>query len=147
MVFLPSEEKAIAYIQKFSASGGNIKRKDNNKQSILYYAARYEKVLLVRYLLNQDFVADEIDYMLQTPIFYSAKYNRSTQVAKILIDFGCDPNHKDANGQTALFYAAAEGNLNMCRLLVENGANVLATDKNKERPMHYAKKNSHREVY
>jgi ankyrin repeat protein len=35
----------------------------------------------------------------------------------------------------------------MCRVLVQNGANVLSTDKNKERPMHYAKRNNHREVY
>ena len=44
---------------------------------------------------------------MQTPLFYSAKYNKSTSIVRFLLNYGCDPNHKDANGQTCLFYAAA----------------------------------------
>jgi ankyrin repeat protein len=48
---------------------------------------------------------------MQTPLFYCSKYNKKTQVAEVLIDAGCDINRKDANGQSCIFYAAAEGNL------------------------------------
>jgi ankyrin repeat protein len=94
----------------------------------------------------QDLPLNDNDYVQQTPLFYTAKYNIGTEVGKILIDAGCDPNHKDANGQTALFYAAGEGKVEMCRLLADKGANLLATDKNKERAMHYAKRGGHRPV-
>ena len=63
-----------------------------------------------------------------------------------MINNGCDPNRKDANGQTCLFYAAAEGHLESCRILADSGANILSTDKNKERAMHYARRGNHRDV-
>ena len=39
--------------------------------------------------------------------FYSAKYNKKTAIAELLIDAGCELNRKDANGQTCIFYAAS----------------------------------------
>lgn len=128
----------------FTEKGGNLKRKDNYKQSVIYYAAREGKKILLQYLINEGLEVEENDYMMQSPLFYSAKYNKTTEITEILLKSGCDPNHKDSNGQTPLFYAAAEGNLDTCKLLIRNGANVLSTDKNKERPMHYARRNNHR---
>jgi ankyrin repeat protein len=63
-----------------------------------------------------------------------------------LIDAGCDINRKDANGQSCIFYAVAEGNLDIVKMLVERGANPLLTDKNKERPLHYARRKGHMRV-
>ena len=100
----------------------------------------------MNFLLGQELPVNENDYVMQTPFYYCAKYNQRLKVAEMLIAQGCDVNHKDANGQTCLFYAAAEGNLEMCQLLAENGANLLATDKNKERPMHYARRGGHRSI-
>lgn len=131
LTYLPDEVVAIEWMKKFKSMGGAIKRKDNNKQSVLYYAARYEKELMVKYLISLDFPLNENDYIMQTPLFYSARFNKKINIARMLIEAGCEINHKDSNGQTPLFYAAAEGNLEMCRLLAENGANILATDKNK----------------
>ena len=64
----------------------------------------------------------------------------------MLLRHGCDPNHKDANGQTCIFYAAAEGRLEISKILAENSANILSMDKNKERPIHYAKRGGHKLV-
>jgi len=83
---------------------------------------------------------------MQTPLFYCSKYNKKTQVAELLIDAGCDINRKDAYGQSCIFYAAAEGNLEIVRTLVERGANPLLTDKNKDKPLNYAKRNGHLRV-
>lgn len=100
----------------------------------------------MRWLVAQDLPLNDNDYVQQTPLFYTAKYNNKTDIGQILMDAGCDPNHKDANGQTAIFYAAGEGKVEMCRLLANYGANLFATDKNKERAMHYARRRNHRAV-
>ena len=78
---------------------------------------RWEKVKLVDFLLKEELAVNENDYVLQTPLFYAAKYNERTEIVDLLLQSNCDPNHKDANGQTCLFYAAAEGRLETCRLL------------------------------
>lgn len=53
-----------------------------------------------------------------------------TEVAKYLLSFTeCDVNHKNANGQTSLFYACSKNNIPMARLLLENGAQVNVQDK------------------
>lgn len=45
--------------------------------------------------------------------------------------------------QNCLFWAAGEGHLEMCRLLVNHGANFQQVDINKETAFHYAKKRKH----
>jgi ankyrin repeat protein len=97
-------------------------------------------------MVSEGLPLNDSDYVMQTPLYYAAKYNRDTETARLLIECGCDVHHKDANGQTCLFYAVAEGNLEMVRLLADSGANLLATDRNKERPMHYAKRRGHRHI-
>lgn len=48
---------------------------------------------------------------MQTPLFYSAKFNKNTKITEMLLRAGCDPNKKDSNLQTCIFYAAGYGNL------------------------------------
>lgn len=91
--------------------GGDIRHKDLNKQTILYFACRHEKEEIVRYLLTFNFPLNDDDFFSQTPLFYAAKFNRNARVCEALLRAGCDVNHKDGNGQTCLFYAAGSGNL------------------------------------
>lgn len=50
-------------------------------------------------------------------------------------------NHADKlAGQTPLYYAARRGHLQMCKLLVEKGADVSHTDVTNKSPAEYAKK-------
>jgi ankyrin repeat protein len=135
--------KSLEYLVKM---GGDIRHKDINKQTILYFASRYEKEEIVRYLLTFNFSLNDDDYFSQTPLFYSAKFNRHARITEALLRAGCDVNHKDGNGQTCLFYAAGAGNIEVCRLFVEFGANVQIYDKNREKASNYARKNGHQKV-
>ncbi|MDE3060996.1 MAG: ankyrin repeat domain-containing protein, partial [Pseudomonadota bacterium] len=51
------------------------------------------------------------------------------EVAKALLAGGADINGTDKNGQTALFYAARNGNLPMVNFLLEHGIKYYAEDK------------------
>jgi ankyrin repeat protein len=126
--------------------GGDVKHKDVNKQHILYFASRDEKESVVSWLLTYHFPLNDDDFFLQTPLFYAAKYNRGARVAELLLRAGCDVNHKDGNGQTCLFYASSSGNLDICRLFVDFGANVTLLDRNREKAANYARKNGNHRI-
>lgn len=66
---------------------------------------------VVKYLLNFHFPLNDDDYFMQTPLYYSAKFNKGTKISEMLLKAGCDVNHKDGNGQTCIFYSASVGNL------------------------------------
>ena len=54
-----------------------------------------------------------------------------------------DVNHRDKIcDQTPLFYAAKEGHLEMCKVLVENGANIAHSDSQHKMASHYARRAS-----
>jgi ankyrin repeat protein len=44
--------------------------------------------------------------------------------AKLLVDFGADPNARDENGKSALHVAAASGRKNIMEVIIEQAANV-----------------------
>jgi ankyrin repeat protein len=68
-----------------------------------------------------------------------AAENNQTEIAKVLIGGGAKVNDRDNHGKTPLFYAlGTEANLETVKLLVENGANVGAKDKDLSGPMNYA---------
>jgi ankyrin repeat protein len=59
----------------------------------------------------------------------SSKQENYSQV-KTLIENGCNINQqKETDGNTALHYAAAQSKVEICQLLIENGADVSITNK------------------
>lgn len=48
-------------------------------------------------------------------------------------------NFAAGNRVTALHYAALNGHANLVKLLLKNGANVNAVDRNNMTPLHYAR--------
>lgn len=91
--------------------GGDVRHKDMNKQSIIFFAARHEREQIVKYLVNFNFSLNDDDFFMQTPLFYTAKYNKGIKASEMLLKAGCDVNHKDGNGQTCIFYSASAGHL------------------------------------
>ncbi len=62
-----------------------------------------------------------------------------------LLDHGADPNSRDTNGVTPLHWAAVNGHVPCCRLLLQSGAkvNAMTVDVDKDTPLNYAYLNSH----
>lgn len=61
---------------------------------------------------------------------------------KELIKQGCDINDADKDGKTSLMYLAEQGNKEMIKLFVLNGADVKSLTKKKESVLHFANQNS-----
>lgn len=58
-----------------------------------------------------------------------------------------DPNHVDRIAQqTPLFYAAREGHLEMCKILIEAGCDLAHQDSSHKTAQHYSKKSGKPEV-
>lgn len=71
--------------------------------------------------------------------FRSAVFNRDRQAVEFFLAHGVDVNYQGLDqvfpdGSTPLLAAARKGDMEMCRLLVEHGANVLLTNRDGDRP-------------
>ena len=60
------------------------------------------------------------------------------QVVTDLLNMGCDPNDRSAEGMTAIMLAAGGGHVAVVKMLIDHGANVAATDINGWSVTHYA---------
>jgi len=81
-----------------------------------------------------------------TPLDYAAQRGRII-AAKILIAAGTDVNHKSDDGYVALHAAAANGRLDMVKLLVRKGAYIEIRGKiYKKTPIEYALSEGHDEI-
>lgn len=64
-----------------------------------------------------------------------------------MVDSGANVQNQDIlSNQTALFYAAREGKLEIVKFLVEQGIDINHTDNKRQSALSYAKKNNKREV-
>lgn len=67
---------------------------------------------------------DEMDF--ERGIWSAALYNDAERVRQLLT-YGRDVDAEDSSGYTALHYAARAGHFDICRMLLNAGANVNAT--------------------
>ena len=72
------------------------------------------------------------------PLIWAAE-RKQLAAAKLLLDAGAMVNAPGPwHNSTALHHAAGAGDLEMCTLLLDRGANVRATTKQKDTPLHWA---------
>ena len=74
-----------------------------------------------------------IDYFGQTGYHWAAKLG-NIKMLNILINFGRHHNQKDFKGRTPLYLAAVNNNKEVCKFLLDNGANPFLGDKKGETP-------------
>ncbi|XP_053713468.1 cyclin-dependent kinase 4 inhibitor B [Synchiropus splendidus] len=71
----------------------------------------------------------------------------STQVARVLLDQGAEPNVPDrSTGRTPLHDAAQAGFVESVRLLVQSGADAQARDHRNQRPVDLATSEGHSDI-
>ena len=128
-MLLAVREKNLRLIIILLKNGANINRKNSFGQSPLYLAMfdlkENSDVLMIKFLVkcradvNEIFTFD--DGAVTTPLNLAVSMNRP-DVAKILLDYGANPNFQDNKGRTSLVYSVLTGN-EILRVILSHGGN------------------------
>ncbi|XP_069684393.1 serine/threonine-protein phosphatase 6 regulatory ankyrin repeat subunit C-like [Periplaneta americana] len=70
--------------------------------------------------------------------FLFAGLSGSLPLVQAFLSWGVDPNHKDSDGHSLLFYAALSGSLSVVQHLIDVGANKLSVDSRGNTPLFFA---------
>jgi ankyrin repeat protein len=103
------------------AAGADIDEKDDEGMTALMWAARYNEISVVQFLLRQDPPANvnAKNDKNETALYFAARFN-FTDMASELMAAGANPNVKDAlSKKTALDWARINGNTKLEQMLMD----------------------------
>jgi hypothetical protein len=108
----------------------------SNGKTGLYYAIEYDGIIISEFLLERgadpNFVVS--DY---STLGWAIKYSRG-RIARLLIEYGAEVNQTDDDLNTPLIYAAELNNMEICKILVDRGADPLHKNLKEKRASDYA---------
>ncbi|KAJ4004062.1 hypothetical protein NW766_011918 [Fusarium irregulare] len=99
--------------------------------SVLTWAARLGRISIATMIMER--VRSMPGAQLQ-----EAAASGHTDIVRLFLDYGYDPNHRGRDGLSAIHYAAEEGHLDIVKLLLEAGANPNTVNTHGTSPLHCA---------
>ncbi|KAF7928959.1 uncharacterized protein EAE97_009801 [Botrytis byssoidea] len=119
-------------------SGVDINQLNANGCSPLYLACINQKLEHARCLLIYGAGVNQIGHQnIPTPLM-EACYLPSSCIVELLLQHNADMELESSHGMTALAYAVFRNHLEHVKLLIQNGANVIFTDRQGIVPLHTA---------
>jgi hypothetical protein len=106
-----------------------------NGRTGLYFAIRHDQPGISELILKNGADPDHVMANYST-LVWAVKYQRE-RIARYLIEYGADVNVTDSWGNTPLIYAAQLGNLGMCKILINRGADPLHKNLDGRRAIDY----------
>lgn len=110
--------------------GANVLASDKERQTALHSAAKGNHVSVVHLLLDKEANINAVDTMGRTPLYYACRHGHTATVAA-LIERHCDTTVPTKTRDDHLHIAAQMGRLDICTLLLDNGARVEAYNEHK----------------
>jgi len=98
----------------------------SNGRTGLYYAIVYDQIKISEFLLERGADPNLIVGDHST-MKWAIKYDRG-RIARLLIEYGAEVNEPDEKLNTPLIYAAELDNLEICKILIDRGADPLHTN-------------------
>jgi len=115
--------------------GVDINKKNKQGNNPLDFACVSEKITIVKYLIEHGAKISKF-------ILFCAM---NGAIAKYLIECGADVNVEDGEGETPIFGACRNLDIEMVRVLAENGANVNKRNKDDKNPLNIVNYYGYRE--
>lgn len=112
----------------------------------IHVAAMTHDVSVLDKLLSLNASINASDKLGNSPLHYACQHADSTAIVQKILDAGALINTQNNKGETALHLAAADGNLDVVKLLVAHNANAELKDMQNETPLQEAIKTHHQDV-
>ncbi len=127
-------------------TGTNVNAPDQEGHTALMFAAFNGHTEIVLALIDSNAVVDRRDLQGRTALLY-ASTGPFPETVKVRLEKGAEPNIVDSDEHfSPLMHAAAEGNLDVVKLLVANGADLSLTDVDHDNAESFARQAGHLEV-
>lgn len=115
------------------------KRKDIAIQIVesptLFSLIQKDNIPALRLVIEAGADLEARDYRGRTPLFH---FGETSEITKILLDYGSNPDAQDYNNLTAAHVAVISGRLDRLKLLIEYGADINKQDKDGQTPLFLA---------
>jgi len=114
-------------------------RTNRERKPALIVALELKNMEAVNILLNSSGINVNLPQLSNyaTPLMIAASEHENMRLLNRLIGMGANVNMDDIEGNTALFYAAKNFNLNNMNFLLSNGADINKENKNRLNPLEY----------
>ncbi len=131
-MFQAAKSGDLAKMEQFLGTGADINSRDENNDTPLIIAARNGQSGIVRLLAAKKGIdLDATNHARSTALLAACEQGHS-EIAKLLLEIGANPNFRALEGFTPLAIASRQGNTEIVKLLLERGADIKArTDSGK----------------
>jgi len=119
---------------------------DTKKHNVLELAAKNGNLDMFKLLLEKGANINAIDEDGDSVLHYACGWDNSTEMAKFILEKGIDVNIKNKKGQTPLFRATKNNNLDVVFYLINHQAEVNTQDKQGNTPLHIAVKKANKKM-
>lgn len=113
----------------FLKAGMDINERDSAGTPFLCSAARNGKLDMIQWLLENGADIDAVSYDRGYSAVMDAVWKSNLPIVELLVNKGANLNFISRDGQTALILATGSENFDICRVLVENGADPTIKDR------------------
>lgn len=133
-------------IENAVENGFDVETTDSDMHTLLMMAAYNGHSRIVKLLLDKGASVDHKDIMKRTALMY-ASTGPFNETVILLLDAGANPNLVDGEEHfTPLMFAAAEGQVEVVKTLLQHGADKTMVDVDGESAYDFALNNGHSEV-
>ncbi|KKY35471.1 putative ankyrin repeat protein [Diaporthe ampelina] len=119
----------LSTVVSLVSSGANINGRNDDGKTPLVQAIENQHSTVVTKLLQLGASKDVSDSAKKLPALFWAASAGDISMAKLLLQHGCNPNHKNLYGSAYFLDIVDKGDLGMVELLLGHGAEVNTTDR------------------